>query len=189
MRRGTVFASVLLVVALFAPGARAQESDETQESVETELNEQNDSGVGGTANFTFLHPDTRALVKVNGLDPGATARITVHAGGCSSQSASFVALPDVTADADGNATTEGLLLFQGKEAVELDTIADGEHSISVAQGDRTVACGEVTQLGQAAEEPKDDSGDEPPFILIAAVATVVVLLVAVVIAMKRRRKA
>ena len=181
MRRGTVFALVLLVVALFAPGAKAQES------VETELSEQNDSGVRGTANFTFSLLDTRALVKLNGLDPGATARITVHAGDCSRQSASFVALPDVTADADGNATAEGLLLFQGKEAVELDTIADGAHSISVAQGDRTVACGEVMQLGQAAEEPEDDSGDEPPFILIAVVATVAVLLVAVGLVIKRRR--
>jgi hypothetical protein len=169
---------VLFAVVLLATPAHAQET------VRAQLSEQNDSGVGGTATFSFTHPDTRALVELKGLDPGATARITVHAGGCSRPSASFVALPDVSADAKGNATADGLLLFQGREAVELNTIADGEHSISVAQGDRALACGEVPKLGQAAAEP-DDISSEPPWIPIAGILTIVVLAAAAILAMRR----
>lgn len=181
MRSGTALTLGLLAAALLALPAEAVES------VESRLSEQDDSGVGGTATFTFTYPDTRALVEVKGLDPGAAARVTVHAGGCSRQGASFVALSDVAADADGNATADGLLLFQGSESIQLETIADGEHSISVTQGDRAVACGAVPKLGERAAEPEEESNQEPPWILFATVATVVILLGAGALAMKRRK--
>ena len=171
---------VLLAAALFVIPAAAEES------VRTELSEQDDSGVSGTATFSFTHPDTRALVKLRGLDRGATARITIHAGGCSRQSASFVSLPDAAADAQGNATAEGLLLFQGREAVELATIADGDHSISVTQGDRGLACGDVPKLGEAAPASEDDSS-EPPWIMIAGILTIVLLAAAAILAMRRSK--
>jgi hypothetical protein len=176
----------VLVLVLFAAALLATPA-EANESIKSKLTEKDDSGVGGTATFSFTHPDTRALVELTGLDPGATARIIVHAGDCSGQSASFVALPDVSADAGGNATADGLLLFQGRETVELGTIADGEHSISVVQGDRTVACGEVPELGQRAAEPEPKGiASEPPWIPIAGILTIVLLAAGAILAMRRK---
>jgi LPXTG-motif cell wall-anchored protein len=66
----------------------------------------------------------------------------MQAGTCAMPSASFAALPDLTADAGGRATATGSVLFRGTEAVALATMADGEHILAI-QTEQVVACGVI----------------------------------------------
>jgi hypothetical protein len=61
-------------------------------------------------------------------------------------SASLTALPALTADAGGRATGSGDVLFRGTEPTSLETIADGEHIISIGVPGRVLACGVVPVL-------------------------------------------
>jgi hypothetical protein len=176
---------VLLALALVGQALPAS----AKQVVEARLSPAKDSSVGGKATFTFPNPDTSAHVQLQGLAPGATVRITLHAGSCANPSASFVALPDVTADSKGRATADSLLLLQGKEPVELKTIADGQHSISVSEGGKVVSCGEVPKLTRANSTPsKAQGGSGSPWALIGLFLALVILVAAGVLIAKRLKK-
>lgn len=143
--------------------------------------------MAGTALFSHAPPDTIGHVELNGLKPGSAARIAVHEGSCSRLSASFVTLAEVAGDAKGKATGDGLLLLRGSESVEFRTIADGGHSVSVAQDDKTVACGAVPKQGTEAAAPGSDA--PPPWNTYAAIATgVLVAAGAILFVFQRKRK-
>jgi len=120
-----------------------------QAAVTVQLDPVGDSGVGGTATLTAAGAATTVVLEIQGLAPGSSARATMHAGTCAMPSASFAAMPDLTADETGNATATGSVLFRGAEDVALVTMADGEHII-VIQSEQVVACGVIPRLGAAA---------------------------------------
>lgn len=182
MSRKLVFALTLLAVGLFALPAQAKEKD----SVESRLDEKADSGVGGSARFTHSAPDTIGHVEITGLQPGSSARIVVHAGDCSGQSASSVTLAEVAADAKGKAVGDGLLLLKGQESVDFRKVADGAHSVSIVQQDKVVACGTLPKKGTLAVAVTDDA---PPIMTIATIATAAVVLAGLVLFVVQRRNA
>ena len=123
-----------------------------QETVTVPLEAVEGSGVSGTAVLTAAGEGTNVALEVNGLPPGATARATMQAGTCATPSASFAALPDLTADAGGRATATGSVLFRGAEAVALATMADGEHILAI-QTEQVVACGVIPAPASATPAP------------------------------------
>lgn len=104
------------------------------------------SGVEGSAVLTAAGEGTDISLDITGLTPGAPASATLHAGTCDAPSASFAALPDLTADASGRATAEGQVLFRGTESVALASIADGQHVMFISQSGKQVACAWVPQV-------------------------------------------
>jgi hypothetical protein len=139
-----------------------------QEQVTVQLEPVAGSGVSGTAILTAAGDGTQVALDVEGLAPGATARATMQAGTCAMPSASFAALPDLTADAAGRATASGLVLFHSTENVALTVMADGEHIIAV-HTDQVVACGVIPKLA-AAPELLPASGGVGPSLLAVALA-------------------
>ena len=133
LSRGLVVLALLLlpVVAL------------AQASVTVQLDPIGDSGVSGTATLTADGEGTDVALSIKGLPADAEARATMQAGTCAEPSASFAELPDLAADASGNATANGRVLFRGSEDVALATMADGEHIVSVETGGQVVACGVI----------------------------------------------
>jgi hypothetical protein len=123
-----------------------------QESVTVQLEPMGGSGVSGSATLTAAGEGTNVALDVSGLPPGATARGTLQAGTCATPSASFAALPDLTADASGRATATGSVLFRATENVALATMADGEHIIAI-HTEQVVACGVIPRLASAAPAP------------------------------------
>jgi hypothetical protein len=84
---------------------------------------------------------------VTGLRPGTRAHVRLHAGRTSSAVfASFVALPELRAGKSGTARAKGEVLFQGREPVELQDIADGGHVIVVSVGTRVLASGVIPNV-------------------------------------------
>jgi hypothetical protein len=71
----------------------------------------------------------------------------MHANTCTQPSASFAALPKLTADAGGKATATGSILYRDTEAVALATMADGAHIIAIQTG-QMVACGVIPRRKQ-----------------------------------------
>jgi len=129
----------VLAVALLSLGGVAL----AQEFVDVQLDAVGDSGVSGTARLTVAGEATEVSLDISGLDPNAEAQASLHAGTCDAPSASFSALPNLTADANGNASATGSVLFQGSENVAFQTVADGEHIISISSGGQVVACGVI----------------------------------------------
>jgi LPXTG-motif cell wall-anchored protein len=129
----------LLALALLSMGGPAL----AQETVDVQLDPVDDSGVSGTARLTSAGEGTEVTLELSGLEPDAEAQASMHAGTCDMPSASFAALPNLRADAEGRATASGRVLFQGAEDVALATMADGEHIISVSSGGQVVACGAI----------------------------------------------
>src|SRR5262249_26369381 len=82
------------------------------------------------------------VLEVVGLPPLKTASATMHANTCAKPSASFAALPELKADANGKATATGAILYRGAEAVALTTMADGAHIIAIQTG-QMAACGVI----------------------------------------------
>jgi hypothetical protein len=122
-----------------------------QEAVTVQLDPMGASGVSGTATLTAALDGTNVTLvtlDVKGLAPGADARATMQANTCAMPSASFAALPALKADATGRATATGAVLFRGTEAVALETMADGEHVITI-QTEQVVACGVIPKLAPA----------------------------------------
>lgn len=119
-----------------------------QESVTVKLDPMGGSGVSGTATLTGAGAGTQVVLDIQGLAPGATARAVMNANTCAMPSASFAALPDLTADATGRATATGSILFRGTDDLALATMADGAHIIAV-QTDQMVACGVIPVLASA----------------------------------------
>lgn len=101
------------------------------------------SGVRGTAELTAVDGGTEASVEAEGLPPGTTARVTMHAGTCSLPGASAAPVADLHADAGGRARGSGSILFRGTGKVPLVTIADNDHILVVKGPDRPIACGRI----------------------------------------------
>ena len=97
--------------------------------------------VHGTVTLLARSGGTAATVDIRQLKPHARVRILVHAGDCLHRSASFAALPTLTADARGRVAGSGFFRFHGAK-VPLRTLTAEPHSISVVAG-TAVACGEI----------------------------------------------
>jgi hypothetical protein len=123
-----------------------------QEAVNVQIDPVEGSGVSGTATLTVAGEGTDVALDITGLAPGTVAQATMQAGTCAMPSASFVALPELVADASGRAMATGSVLFRGAEPVALVTMADGEHIIAI-QVEQVVACGVI---------PKPTSDSAPP---------------------------
>jgi hypothetical protein len=124
-----------------------------QETVNLPLEPMNGSGVSGTATLTASDGATHVVLEVTGLAANATARATMHAGTCTTPSASFATLPDLEADASGDATATGSVLFRGTEDVALATMADGEHIIAIQSQAGIAACGVIPTLTSETTAP------------------------------------
>jgi len=130
--------SILAVVLLSFGGAAL-----AQDRVDVPLTAVGDSGVGGDVTLTASGEGTEVTLNVTGLAANAEAQASMHAGTCEAPSASFAQLPSLTADASGNASATGRVLFQGSEDVALQTMADGEHIIQINSGGQVLACGVI----------------------------------------------
>lgn len=119
-----------------------------QEVITVQLDPVGGSAVSGTATLMAAGDGTDVALEITGLGPGAAARATMHGNTCAMPSASFAALPDLKADATGQAVATGSVLFRGTENVALAAMADGEHIIAI-QTDQVVACGVIPALASA----------------------------------------
>lgn len=146
----SIVAAALLVLALMLlPVAAAL----AQESVTVELKPVDNAAASGTAVLTAAGDATDVEVTMAGLTAGATAQVTMHAGTCAMPSASFAALPNLEADASGNATATGRVLFRGTADVALATMADSEHIIAVQSEGAVVACGVIPARASVSPAP------------------------------------
>jgi hypothetical protein len=149
---------LVVLTMLLAPGLVM-----AQEGVTVPLDPVGGSGVSGTATLTAAGEGTQVELVVEGLAPGTAARATMQANTCAEPSASFAALPDLTADASGTATATGSVFFRGTEDVALATMADGAHIIAI-QTDQMVACGVIPTLAPAsAPAALPGTGGAPPW--------------------------
>jgi len=158
--------SLVVLALLLLPGMVT-----AQQAVTVRLDPVGESGVSGTATLTAAGDGTDVAIDVTGLALGADARATMHAGTCTTPSASFAALPDLKADATGRATATGTVLFRGTEPVALATMADGEHVIAIQAG-QVVACGVIPRLTSAPAPPPLPVTGGAAFSLVAAIAAV-----------------
>ncbi len=140
-----VLGMALLVAALLLWPAIALAQGQVEEQVPLNLEAVSGSGVSGTAVLTREGEGTKVTLEIQGLPATAEARAVMNAGTCAQPSASFATLPNLKADSNGKATATGSILFHGTEAVALETIADGQHIISI-QTDKVVACGVIPHL-------------------------------------------
>jgi hypothetical protein len=104
------------------------------------------SSASGSAVLTAAGNGTVVSLDITGLASGAPASAALHAGTCDAPSASFAALPGLTADASGRATASGQVLFRGTDPVALSTLADGGHVILINQSGQAVACAWIPQV-------------------------------------------
>jgi hypothetical protein len=155
--------AVIALIFLLLPGVGM-----AQEQVTVQLEPVGGSGVSGTATLTAAGDGTQVALDVEGLAPDAAARATMQAGTCATPSASFAALPDLTADAAGRATASGAVLFHATENVALATMADGEHIIAI-HTDQVVACGVIPNLTPAPELLPASGGLTPSLLAVAPV--------------------
>jgi LPXTG-motif cell wall-anchored protein len=139
-----ILLAALVVTDMLLPGVGI-----AQAAVTVQLDPMSESGVSGTAILIAAGEGTAVTLDVNGLAPDAAAGATMNANTCALPSASFAALPALKADATGRATATGAVLFHGTEAVALETMADGEHIITIQTG-QAVACGVIPKLAPAA---------------------------------------
>jgi hypothetical protein len=156
--------SLIVLALLLVPGMLM-----AQEAVTVQLDPVGESGVSGTATLTAAGDGTDVALDIQGLAPGADARATMHANTCDMPSASFAALPDLQADANGRATATGSVLFHGTEPVALETMADGEHIIAIQTG-QIVACGVIPTLTTASAPPALPGTGGAPFSRLAVTA-------------------
>jgi hypothetical protein len=115
-------------------------SAQIADTVVVDLEAVEGSSVAGSVILTASGERTFVDLGVNGLTPGATYTVTLHGGTCDQPSASFTALPTLTAGADGRAMGSGEVLFHGTDPVSLSSIADDEHVVIVADDNGVVAC-------------------------------------------------
>jgi hypothetical protein len=146
-RLGLLSLSLVSLALLFLPGLVM-----AQEAVTVQLDPIGGSGVSGTATLTAAGEGTQVTLDIQGLAPNATAQAAMQANTCDMPSASFAALPELTADGSGRATATGSILFRGTDDVALATMADGAHVITIQTG-QVVACGVIPQLASASGLP------------------------------------
>jgi hypothetical protein len=170
LKRLALFLVLALLLALLSLAS-------AQESVIVQLASRGGSSVTGTAVLTAEGEATNVTLEVSGLPANATARATMNAGTCEMPSASFAALPDLVADANGKAMATGKVLFRGAEGVALATMADGEHVISI-QVDQDVACGVIPMSASVAATTAGmpQTGGLAPWFVALVVAVVLGLI-------------
>ena len=142
-----------------------------QEPVEVRLDPTGSLAVRGTAALTATNGGTIATLDIAGLPAGTLAVSQLHAGSCAQPSASFAAMPFVTADTTGRGTATGPVRFRGDQDVPLQTFVDGDHVIVVTGFGLVLACGSIPRVAllPAAGEP----GLLPPAGLLVALALLV----------------
>jgi hypothetical protein len=125
---------------------------------------------------------------VTGLTPGTPAQATLHAGTCSSPSASFARLTELTADTTGRAEASGQVLFRGEESVTLPAIADGEHILAISQSGKTVSCGWLSRFESSPTTPSGmpRTGNADLTILVAGLALLGILALSGGLALRRQ---
>ena len=170
-RMGSRFARLamaVLAVALLSLGGVVL----AQDRVDVPLSAVADSGVSGDATLVTSGEGTEVTLNVAGLAANAEAQASMHAGTCEQPSASFAALPSLKADANGNATATGRVLFQGTEDVALLTMADGQHIISISSGGQVVACGAIPNWAAVqgpSQLPETGDGTFPTVVALAGI--------------------
>ena len=140
MKFRRLFGLALLALALALIGT---DTAKAESSVTVLLASVGGAHVSGAATLTAEGDGTQVGLKVSGLTPGSRAQVALHAGTCAMPSASAAQLPTLTADANGNATAAGPVLFRGTESISLATLTDGGHIIAVAGPSGVVACGVI----------------------------------------------
>ncbi len=143
--RNGLLAALLLVMALLLWPAIASAQQAVEEQVPLNLDAVGGSGVSGTAVLTRAGEGTNVTLEIQGLPAGAEARAIMSGGTCAQPGASSAVLPNLKADSNGKATANGSILFHGTDPVALETVADGQHVISI-QTDKVVACGAIPHL-------------------------------------------
>jgi hypothetical protein len=103
------------------------------------------SGVAGTGTVTQNGIGTRVAVRLNGLEPGSTARVLLRSGRWPNLSASFARAVTVKADASGRARGTSAIRFRN-EPVAFNIVADGHHVLTVVVSGRVVAQAEIPGL-------------------------------------------
>jgi hypothetical protein len=167
--------SLVVFALLFVPNMV-----QAQEMVTVPLDPVASSGVSGTATLRAAEEGTNITLDLQGLAPDAIAQGILQAGTCDMPSASAAALPSLQADAAGQATATGAVLFRGTEPVALATIADGAHVITI-QTEQAVACGVIPQLTAASGPPTQlpvTGSAASPFMSVSVVVFGVAVLAA-----------
>jgi hypothetical protein len=174
---------LVIPVLLLGPGMVI-----AQEAVSVQLDPVGGSGVSGIATLTAAGEGTQVTLEVEGLTPGTSARATMQANTCAEPSASFAALPELTADASGKATATGSVLFRGIENVALATMADGAHIIAIQTGDM-VACGIIPALTSASVSPAlPATGGATPWLRSMAAGLIGLCLLSAGLFLRRRSR-
>jgi hypothetical protein len=180
LKRLSLGGIVFVVLALLLPGLGL-----AQETVTVRLEPVGGSGVSGTAVLTAAGDGTTVELDVQGLAPGTTARATMHANTCAMPSASFAALPDLQADANGKATATGSVLFRGTDNVPLTSMADGGHIITIQTG-QMVACGVIPPAASVSGPTTlPGSGGAMPWLMAATVVALGLCVLSVGLFLRR----
>lgn len=157
---------VLALLGLTAiPGLAS--AQQTPSSITADVEELDGSGVMGTAVLSAVGNGTEVEIDLTGLEAAATYSVRLHAGTCTSPSASAAALPDFVANAGGAASVEGEALSQGTESVPLSTFLGG-HVLLISSASGPVACATLPTVAT----PPDDEVN--PAVLPEAVGQAVV---------------
>jgi hypothetical protein len=124
-----------------------------QQTVTVTLNPMGGSGVSGTAVLTAVGNTTQISLSASGFAPNTSHATHIHTGTCANQGPVQFPLPDLTADASGNATATTTL------NVPLASLMDGNHMVQThvttgANFGPGIACGDIPAvLGAAAPAP------------------------------------
>jgi hypothetical protein len=150
-----------------------------QETVTVQISPVDESVVSGTAVLTADGDGTNVTVNITGLTAGVEAQVRMHANTCAMPSASFVALPNLKADATGKATATGRVLFHGTQDVALTTMADNEHIIAIRADKQLLACGTIPKLASGpAPSTLPETGGVASWPLVASAGALVLGLCA-----------
>ncbi len=103
------------------------------------------SGVAGTGVVTQNGIGTAVSVRLNGLEPGSTARVLLRTGRYPKLSASFAKAVNAKADGRGRARASSAIRFRN-EPVAFHLVADGDHVLTVVAGGKIVAIAEIPGL-------------------------------------------
>jgi predicted lipoprotein with Yx(FWY)xxD motif len=144
-----------LVLAASAGASIGHAAGPPTETVQ--LGPQRGSHVVGTAVVTAEGGGTVVRVSVRGLAPRVRVAARVRSGSCTSLGAGSGLIARGKSDARGRFRVTRAVTFRGTP-VAYDSIADGEHVITIAGRSRVVACGVI---GTAATPPPPVSSPPP----------------------------
>jgi hypothetical protein len=139
----TMLAAGLLAMAAIAPAAG-------QESITMELEEVDDSGIGGTVRIASINGGSEVEVLITaGLEEGAVHPVHIHDGTCDDLGGVAYPLEDIV-DGVSMSTIDA----------ELIDLMDGEHAVNVHlsedEMDVNVACADIPEAGVGGPGVDDD---------------------------------